>query len=165
MKVFAQSEVDELDATVELYLLNFWAKDLSIRDLTDRIGLTVLNSDGTNSDQAYQTGYSVGMTAQKCSQVQLSFFNSLLKWFSDKRLFKDQATVEASEAEAGDDEEWLVSDLRKIVLYLTLAVLDRKLASSQASRDFMRKCVSKFGKDSVKEFMEIQLMHNNELSL
>lgn len=89
MKVFAQSEVEELDATVELYLLNFWAKDLSIRDLTDRIGLTVLNSDGTNSDQAYQTGYSVGMTAQKCSQVQLSFFNSLLRWFSDKRLFKD----------------------------------------------------------------------------
>ena len=67
MKVFAKSEVDELDATVELYLLNFWAKDLSIRDLTDRIGLTVLNSDGANSDQAYQTGYSVGMTAQKCS--------------------------------------------------------------------------------------------------
>ena len=63
MKVFAKSEVDELDATVELYLLNFWAKDLSIRDLTDRIGLTVLNSDGSNSDQAYQTGYSVGLTA------------------------------------------------------------------------------------------------------
>ena len=73
--------------------------------------------------------------------------------------------MEATEAEAGDDEEWLVTDLRKIVLYLTLAVLDRKLASSQAPRDFMRKCVSKFGKESVKEFMEIQLMHNNELSL
>ena len=46
MRVFAKSEADELDATVELYLLNFWAKDLSIRDLTDRIGLCVLNSDG-----------------------------------------------------------------------------------------------------------------------
>ena len=73
--------------------------------------------------------------------------------------------MEATEAEAEDDEEWLVSDLRKIVLYLTLAVLDRKLASSHAPRDFMRKCVSKFGIETVKEFMEIQLMHNNELSL
>ena len=67
MTVFAQSEVDELDSTVELYLLNFWSKDLSVRDLTDRIGLCVLNADGTDSDQAYQTGYSVSLTAQKCS--------------------------------------------------------------------------------------------------
>lgn len=92
MRVFAQSEVDDLDATVELYLLNFWAKDLSIRDLTDRIGLTVLNSSdsASNGDQAYQTGYSVSLTAQKCSPTQLAFFNSLLKWFSDKRLFKEE---------------------------------------------------------------------------
>ena len=83
--------VDELDETVELYLLNFWAKDLSVRDLTDRIGLCVLNSDGSNSDQAYQTGYSVSLTAQKCSPNQLGIFNSLLKWFSDKRLFRDSA--------------------------------------------------------------------------
>lgn len=63
MKVFASSETRELDATVELYLLNFWAKDLSVRDLTDRIGLCVLNADGENGDQAYQTGYSVSLTA------------------------------------------------------------------------------------------------------
>ena len=50
MKVYAQSEVDGLDATVELYLLNFWGKDLSIRDLTDRIGLCVLNSNGDEKD-------------------------------------------------------------------------------------------------------------------
>ena len=59
----------------------------------------------------------------------------------------------------------MVSDLRKIVLYMTLSVLDRKLQSSQSSRDFLRKCVSKFGSEKVKEFMEIQLMHHNELSL
>lgn len=53
MGIYAQSEVDELDPSVELYLLNFWSKDLSIRDLTDRIGLCVLNSSGSNSDTAY----------------------------------------------------------------------------------------------------------------
>lgn len=65
MAVFSKSEVDELDSTVELYLLNFWTKDLSIRDLTDRMGLCVLNSG--DGDQGYQTGYSVSLTAQKCS--------------------------------------------------------------------------------------------------
>ena len=50
MGIFAKAEVNDLDSTVELYLLNFWSKDLSIRDLTDRIGLCVLNSDGSNSD-------------------------------------------------------------------------------------------------------------------
>ena len=50
MGVFAKAEVNDFDSTVELYLLNFWSKDLSIRDLTDRIGLCVLNSDGSNSD-------------------------------------------------------------------------------------------------------------------
>lgn len=59
----------------------------------------------------------------------------------------------------------MVTDLRKIVLYMTLSVLDKKLASSEASRDFLKKCVNKFGAEKVKEFMEIQLMHHNELSL
>ena len=46
MNTYARSEVDETDSTVELYLLNFWTKDLSIRDLADRIALCVINSDG-----------------------------------------------------------------------------------------------------------------------
>jgi len=58
-----------------------------------------------------------------------------------------------------------VSDLRKIVLYITLSVLDRQLPSSEVSRQFLKKCLNKFGHEKVKEFMEIQLMHHNELSL
>ena len=50
MRVYATQEVDEIDSTVELYLLNFWTKDLSIRDLTDRIGLCVLNSGNLEDD-------------------------------------------------------------------------------------------------------------------
>ena len=70
MGCFAQSEVGELDSTVELYLLNFWSKDLSIRDLADRIGLCVLNCEalGNTANQAYQTGYSASLTAQKITE-------------------------------------------------------------------------------------------------
>ena len=52
MSVYAKSDSEDQDATVELYLLNFWCKDLSIRDVNDRIGLCVLNS-GDSDDQAY----------------------------------------------------------------------------------------------------------------
>ena len=84
----------------------------------------MLNSGDSDKDQAYQTGYSVSLTAQNCSPKQLAVFNSLLKWFSDKRLFK-----EASEDEAVDgiDDDWMVSDLRKIVLYITLSIVNRKV--------------------------------------
>lgn len=47
MLVFASADIEELDSTVELYLLNFWTKDLSIRDLADRLGLCVLNVSGS----------------------------------------------------------------------------------------------------------------------
>ena len=53
MATYAKSEADELDSTVELYLLNFWCKDLSIRDLCDRMGLCVLNCGDSVNDQCY----------------------------------------------------------------------------------------------------------------
>ena len=67
MFTFANSEVEEMDSTVELYLLNFWTKDLSIRDLSDRIGLCVLSAGGSVDEQAYQTGYSASLAAQNCT--------------------------------------------------------------------------------------------------
>ena len=151
MQIYAQADVDELDPSVELYLLNFWTKDLSVRDITDRIGLCVLNAGGANGDTAYQTGYSVSLTAQNCSPNQLNIFNSILQWFSDKRLFKDAQAAE----DGAEDDEWLITDLRKIIFYLTVATLDKKVDSSQNSRAFLRKCVNKFGTDKVKEFMEL----------
>jgi len=148
-----------MDSTVELYLLNFWTKDLSIRDLADRLGLCVLSAGSSVDEQAYQTGYSSALTAQSCTGKQRAIFNSLIQWFSEKRLF-------AEETEEGEEEdEWLVSDLRKIVFYMTVSVLDQKLASSQSARKFLKKVVQKFGLDRVKEFMEIQLMHHSEMSL
>lgn len=82
-----------------------------------------------------------------------------MQWFSDKRLFPE------GEVEPEDEDDWLVSDLRKIVFYLTVSVLDHKVSSSQNARTFLKKIVDRFGLERVKEFMEIQLMHHSELSL
>lgn len=41
MSVFARQEMNEDDSQVERYLLNFWTKELSVRDLCDRISLTI----------------------------------------------------------------------------------------------------------------------------
>ena len=106
----------------------------------------------------------MSLTAQNCSGKQLAIFNSLLKWFSEQRLFKEQTESGAAENNTEDDE-WLVTDLRKIVLYITLSVLDKKITICQVSRTFLKRCSQKFGVEKVKEFMEIQLLHHNELSL
>ena len=37
MSVYAQAELDGRDHSVEIYLLNYWVKDFSIRDLIDRL--------------------------------------------------------------------------------------------------------------------------------
>lgn len=42
MSIFSASDLAGHDSTVELYLLNFWTKELSLRDLCDRIGYCVL---------------------------------------------------------------------------------------------------------------------------
>ena len=116
MHIYAKSESEGKDSTVEMYLLNFWTKDLSTRDLSDRISLCSLNSDST--DKARNTGYSVSMLSN-ASSIQLKIFNCLLKWFSEKKLFTED------EEEGVNHEDWTISDLRKIVLFLTFSVLDK----------------------------------------
>lgn len=49
MELYIQQMQQENDASVEVYLLNFWVKDLSIRDLADRIQVCVNNFKGTDS--------------------------------------------------------------------------------------------------------------------
>ena len=56
--------------------------------------------------------------------------------------------------------------MRKIVLFLTYSVLERGNENqNDVSRLFLKKAVAKCGLEKVKEFFEIQLMHQNELSL
>lgn len=37
MQAYARAEIEQRDNSVELYLLNHWVKDLSLRDLIDRV--------------------------------------------------------------------------------------------------------------------------------
>ena len=74
-----------------------------------------------------------------------------MKWFSEKSLFPE-------EKDEGQ-EDWMITDLRKIVLYLTCSVVNKTEESTQVSKLLLRKCVDKFGHDRIKEFFEIQLMH------
>ena len=42
---FAKAELEGRDSSVELYLLNHWVKDLTLRDLIDRVSFCSINSD------------------------------------------------------------------------------------------------------------------------
>ena len=53
----------------------------------------------------------------------------------------------------------MISDLRKIIFYVTMSVLDNQIPVAEQSRSLVKSCVAKFGKEPVKEFMEIQLMY------
>jgi hypothetical protein len=47
MSVYAQAQLDSRDFSVEIYLLNYWVKDFSIRDLIDRV------SSSSSLDERY----------------------------------------------------------------------------------------------------------------
>ena len=40
---YAKTELEGRDSSVELYLLNHWVKDLSLRDLIDRVSFCCTN--------------------------------------------------------------------------------------------------------------------------
>lgn len=41
LQVYVMQINKQIDASVELYLLNFWVRELSVRDLADRIQMAV----------------------------------------------------------------------------------------------------------------------------
>ena len=55
MQVYIQQILQENDASVEVYLLNFWVKDLSMRDLADRIQVTVNNLKDQDSRNSHRS--------------------------------------------------------------------------------------------------------------
>jgi len=105
MEVFSASELEGHDSTVELYLLNFWTKELSFLDISDRISYCVLNLAIPQ-----RTNYSnfTAKQAVEMDEKQIDLFNCLLQWFVKYRLFPDKK----------QDDAWEVSDLRKIVFPL-----------------------------------------------
>jgi len=86
-------------------LLNFWVKDLSIRDVCDRIQLLILGSDQpTRLDSDQTDGFCV-----------------MLTWFSNTMLMPKP-------------DLWKLSDLRKITYLLSLTVVDTQSKECNIAR-------------------------------
>ncbi len=114
MLSLARALIAEKDHSVEVYLLNYWIRDFSLRDLIDRIA-----SSSTSDDKV---------------------FLHLFKWFMTNKLITD--------------EKWAIEDFRKLALLLSKNLI------SDSVTEFFNKAVEIFGRGKVRDFMEIQLMHN-----
>lgn len=150
MNVYSTSETEGHDSTVELYLLNFWTKELSVRDICDRISFCVLNLALPG-----RSNYS-NFTAKQATEIdskQIDSFDCLLAWFLKDRLF----------AEKKQPETWEISDLRKIVFQLCQATVDQKSVWHQVPKDFVMKTAQMHGHSKLREFFEIQLISKPDL--
>ena len=116
MLSLARAELSEKDHSVELYLLNYWIRDFSLRDLIDRIAFS--------------------------SVMDEKVFLVLFKWLMTSRI------------NCNPDEKWVIEDFRKLALLLAKNLI------SDSVTDFFTQSVDKFGITKVRDFMEIQLMHN-----
>lgn len=122
MNVYTSAELEGHDSTVELYLLNFWTKELSVRDICDRISFCVL-SLATPTRSNY-SNFTVKQSAEMDNK-QIDLFDCLLAWFVKERLFPEKKQA-----------DWEISDLRKIVFPLCQATLDTKSIWHQVPKDF-----------------------------
>ena len=50
LDIFAKAMIDGRDSSIEQYLLNFWVKDLTLRDIVDRIHISTKFASELNSD-------------------------------------------------------------------------------------------------------------------
>lgn len=146
LHAYASKELEGLDSTVEVYLLNFWTKELSYRDLCDRINHCVTGQIGGKS--AYSNFGKVELDVN-----QLDLFNCLLQWFAKTRMFPEKAP----------EESWEVSDLRKLIFLLCTACLDNRSHLSQVPRDIYLKIASKCSPGKFREFIEVQMIQKPEV--
>jgi len=79
MSVYMSQVSQELDASVEVYLLNFWVKDLSIRDLADRIQVSVSHFKGSESRNSNRSQKSSSCLTEQ----QLEAFRIMFTWFEE----------------------------------------------------------------------------------
>ena len=61
--------------------------------------------------------------------------------------------------------EWKLNDLRKIALLICETVLSHVTQARDVCKALIKKIVERDGSDKVMEFMEIQLMHSNDVFL
>jgi len=132
---------------VEVYLLNFWVKDLSIRDLADRISVCVTNfkvQESRNSSRSHRS-------SSNLSEPQQEAFRVMFTWFDEQWL-----TPQA--------EKWRLSDLRKIALFICESVSNqRNKLVVELCKKFIKHCVERESQEKVLEFMEIQLMQSKDV--
>ena len=149
MSVYVSQVCQENDASVEVYLLNFWVKDLSIRDLADRIQVTVNNFKGQES----RTSHRSHRPSTCLSESQLEAFRIMFTWFDEQWLTPQADT-------------WRLSDLRKIALFICESVSNQKnKQTGDLCKKFIQLCVERETQEKVLEFMEIQLMQSKEVFL
>lgn len=133
LDTLAGALLEDRDSSIEQYLLDFWVKDLSLRDLVDRIQFS----------------------ARKAGQGHSQVFNALFSWLVNSKLIQQKTQV----------QNWVLEDFRKVALMLAQNVIESnslKLESQEMSSKFIEMAVDKFGAKKFRDFMEIQLIQDNQ---
>lgn len=133
LSAFSDAMIDQRDSSIEQYLLNFWSKDLSLRDINDRISFCI-----------QQTPYR-----------QQDIFNILFSWIVNQRLQDENAST-----------QWILDDFRKVANLIASNILrsiDLNLDDVELGMKFIDIAVNKFSAKKVRDFMEIQLIHDNDV--
>jgi hypothetical protein len=129
MNMFSTALLDARDSSIEQYLLNFWTKDLSLRDLVDRIHHSTILAGNFKAD----------------------VFNVLFSWVVSTKLVNQPDTV------------WSLEDFRKIASLLASNILSLgNLDNQEMGPQFISLAVTANGSKKVRDFMEIQLIHEND---
>lgn len=101
-------------------MLNFWVKDLSIRDVCDRIQLIIQGGDHPS----------------RLSPEQNEEFCVMLTWFSQTMLMPKP-------------DLWKLSDLRKITYLLSLTTVETQSKECNIARQLLDFCVEREGREKV----------------
>jgi hypothetical protein len=125
---FSKAMLDGRDSSIEQYLLNFWTKDLSLRDLVDRIHTTSRFAPELNSE----------------------IFNILLSWLVNTFILGEKAV----ETWSLDDFRKVSTLLAQDIIQARTLKIDSNIMSCK----FIDIAADKFGPKKVRDFMEIQLI-------
>lgn len=92
MNAYAVARYNNRDFSIEEYLLNFWTKDLSLRDSVDRVY------------------YTCRMTMIEKESV----FCHLFQWMVDKKIFATESLKQGDASSRSENVNWNLEDFRKL---------------------------------------------------
>jgi len=125
---FARAMLEQRDSSIEQYLLTFWSKDLSMRDLIDRVQVSSRYAPVQNSE----------------------VFNSLFSWVVTNRVMGDKADPIWS---LEDFRKVAAMLAQNVVESHKMNIDDQEMCTK-----FIDISCEKFGAKKVRDFMEIQLI-------